>query len=144
MDSEAKMKIENINMELIDLSYKRMITTPQTTSVHIEDKIDLVDLAEDLTNFTLLISRTVYSKPESITIKIDCNATYYVDEKSKTNFKNRETMSEYIVSKFKVLSNNAGIGEVMSLLIAQVTSSFGRVPLVVSPYISKDDEKRES
>lgn len=134
-----KIFTDGMDVQLIAVKYKFISDVGEPNSKILPvDTFSLKKLYAD--RFVVSIKRMVSFEPKQLFyIDVESSATFYLDiKKMSGNFDSKEKMKEYLLDHLGEFVEASPVYNNISLLISQITSSFGRVPLVLPPNLIKD------
>ena len=140
-DLKIKMNIIGFNMELEKINYLRLEASTKTVSASVTQKAEIVKVEGDC--FVIRITRKVKTEPTNLfDLELSVLTFFTVDEETMINFKGLD-MKEYIDANLQEFIENSNAGSILSLLISQITSTCGALPLISPPFIKDEATPRE-
>ena len=137
MTAKQKLLVVGTNAFLEKVNYE-YIADPknQELAVRVEQTLDLVECT--FARVSVRITRKIYFDEETyFNMTISSIGDYFLDEaQSRKNFKNEQDMKEYTIQRLGFLVDKIQLGAYQSKIIADLTGSFGRTPLIVPAVIN--------
>ena len=124
---------ENYQYSLKNIDYKLLTSSPLSTNVEISIKDNISYEIKNNIEFVLLVDRKISFEPNQLyelSVCFSANLTIKDTEKIRN-----VTWDEELKSNPVLLNIIQGLLSRISMLIAQVTSSYGQNPLVTPPNI---------
>lgn len=122
------------SIELFSIEYKSVKSTNKLIgdlNIHYMDSLSIYDMTSD--KLSVIVTRNLKFDPESL---FRLSISYLIHHYVKDEFRKELDWESYDLDN-EIAGNYAyfaGVGmEAVSLLIGQITSSFGRVPIITNP-----------
>lgn len=134
-----KMQIVGANIKLLSIDFKTLKEyDDDSINFNFYDNKTLVKVAND--HFIVNIERRVnFVDGKLFDIAVVVEAILHFSEESNKNFKNSDDLKMYILERINFIIDQSPIMEGISLLISQITSSFGSVPLITPPVFKTEE-----
>ncbi len=132
-----KVYISGFGVRLISVDYK-LLRNPinENLEVSLTQNVNLKKL--EMNEFTLITERIVTFQPKDFyELKIVVEVDYRVNlEETIKNINNKEDLRDYVEKNMAVFFDKTPVGESISLLIGQITSTFGQYPIITPAKMS--------
>lgn len=136
--NNEKVYISGFGVRLISVDYK-LLRNPvnENLEVSLTQNINLKKL--EMNEFTLIAERIVKFQPnEFYELKVVVEVDYRVNlEETIKYINNKEDLRDYVEKNMAVFFDKTPVGESISLLIGQITSTFGQFPIITPAKMSK-------
>lgn len=130
----SKLNIIGTKVYLERIDYSSPDAMAGEYEIQIQQKLELLEFQNNV--IKIRMSREMIMNPKTnYFFKVSAVGAFKISEESRKNFKNEEDMKEYIISRMGFLVDKVQIGSTLSLIMANITSSFGSAPLIVPPII---------
>ena len=129
---EDKVYINKVNIDLDELTYKKIDNQSGEFKVNINQHLELVNISFD--TFTIKVTRTIDLTPKGLfNLNISLNVIFTIDkEKTAKNYMvSIEELSKHIDNHLNEFYNFSSADQHLSCLISQITSWFGKNPLIL-------------
>lgn len=130
---QPKVYVKRSEVSLIKVSYdEKEPNNSDIIKLRVADSVILTKFSRD--SFEIQIERSLSFKPESIfAIKIIAGAKLEINQElTNDNFESEESEKEYIEKNLQKFANHTQVCKAFSMTIAQLTSVFGRIPIITS------------
>jgi|LSQX01.2.fsa_nt_gb hypothetical protein len=131
---ETKFLIEKIEYQSIELDEED--TPEQRVSVHDEY---FIRTCEDDRLVIEIQRRIAFEPPGVFELSVVALLDNHIDKERSDKFANAEEIRDYVLDHIYDVISNSGIMAEVSLIIANITSSFGRIPLILPPDLILDE-----
>ncbi|MFV0553016.1 MAG: hypothetical protein ACK5L6_14000 [Anaerorhabdus sp.] len=137
-ENQHNVFINGVEARIDTIEYKSIEGNDEPKEIKDSQNLELIEFNNE--TFILKVHRTVNFIPSSMfQLDIKILIRFTIDEeKTMKNFKNYEEVKEYVDNKKIDFFNNVPIGSSLSLLIAQISSTFGSQPIILPPNIDGD------
>jgi hypothetical protein len=131
---EAKLFFENVKYSLENIHYKILKQAPQDEeiSVEIKDKFEIENLSFE--QIDLIVSRTIGFHPKCMfNLIVEAKLKLPLNQDDKKFIGTQENLTKYTNDHIETIINRSNLMETISLLVSQITSSYGKVPIISPP-----------
>lgn len=140
MEEAEKVFVNSVSVKLEKVEYEFKNDIEEGLEIHAVDALQLVSC--DTKHFIVRITRSLIFEPkEYYYLSVSSLIDFRIDEKTLTFFKNKEEIELYVSNKLSVFVEKTPILTSVSLLISQITSTFGRFPVITPPNVIKSETK---
>lgn len=126
-----KVYISGFGVRLISVDYK-LLRNPinENLEVSLTQNVNIKKL--EMNEFTLIAERIVKFKPNDFyELKIVVEIDYKINlEETIKHISNKDDLQDYVSNNMTVFFDKTPVGESISLLIGQITSTFGQYPII--------------
>ena len=135
---ENKVHYNKVNVDLDELTYKKIGSQSGEFKVNLNQHLELVDVSYD--TFTIKVTRTIDLTPKGLfDLCISLNVIFTIDKENtdKKYMKSVEELSKHIIEHLHEFYNFSSADQHLSCLISQITSWFGKNPLILPGKLEK-------
>ena len=129
---ENKVHVNKVNIDLEELSYTKIDSQSRKFRVNVSQQLKLVNVSFDA--FTIRVTRAIDLDPKGLfDLKISLNVMFTIDKEqtAKCFMDNLEDLSKHIDKHLVEFYGSSSADQHLSTLISQITSWFGKNPLVL-------------
>jgi hypothetical protein len=138
--SKDKLFINGVKVYLENIEYKS--TDINNIQIKISQNLDLVSCNKDM--IIIRMTRRIMSdKTDDFKLIVSSIGEFHLEERSMNNFKNLDEMEKYANERMGYIIDKVQMGSVMSQIIANVTGTFGRPPIILPAVINEDTFKKD-
>ena len=129
MSETKKLFLNGFSMYLDKIEYY-FIQNPKgdELQVHATEKYTLIKCTKK--DFLIEVKRIVEFEPNYFKVMATANVLFAIDEKTFDALPTKKDIEKYINENIKSIINKTPVGNGLALLIGQITSSFGNVPVI--------------
>lgn len=135
--NSEKVYISGFGVRLISVDYK-LLRNPinENLEVSLTQNVNIKKL--EMNEFTLTAERILKFQPkEFYELKVVVEIDYKVNlEETIKHIDSKEDLQKYVENNLTVFFDKTPVGESISLLIGQITSTFGQYPIITPAKIS--------
>lgn len=133
LDKEPKLYFENVSYLIEKITYKS-ISTEEGKELTVKF-LDTFKLGAISTNqIEVLVNRTLNFKPKSLyNLSIDVKLVLPLNQMEKKFPGSIEELEKYTLEHIEDIINRSNLMETVSLLIGQISSAYGQVPIITPP-----------
>lgn len=138
--NKDKLFINGVKVYLENIEYKS--TDFNNIQIKISQNLDLVSCSKDM--IIIRMTRKIMSdQVDDFKFIVSSIGEFHLEEKSMDNFKNLDEMKKYVNQRMGYIIDKVQMGSVMSQIIANVTGTFGRPPIILPAVINEDTFKKD-
>ena len=135
--SKDKLFINGVKVYLENIEYKS--TDINNIQIKISQNLDLVSCNKDM--IIIRMTRRIMSdKTDDFKLIVSSIGEFHLEERS---MKNLDEMEKYANERMGYIIDKVQMGSVMSQIIANVTGTFGRPPIILPAVINEDTFKKD-
>lgn len=133
---KKKLMIIGADVSLDTAEFHHVSLPSKEDEMNVEQQIDIVECTE--TAIHLKMTRKVStSKEHQVFVLASAVANFQVSEDSIEHFKDLEEMRAYVEKQAGILADQIQMGAELSRIIANLTGTFGRPPIILPPIINE-------
>lgn len=132
--SSTEYVLEKINYENVQLPGERQL------QVNVAQGGELVGCTKEVVTIRVE-SETTFDPDEYFHLKIAVLAYLYLDPRTYENLSTENKIREYVAANMPEILGKLAVWPGLSLLISQISSSFGKVPIILPPAYRPDQGK---
>ena len=139
-NSNARIYVKGVNLELNKIDYKAHPKVKKQVQIEATQNINLTDVSNN--KIVFMVERIIGFEPQSLFyLCIQVKVVLYITEDTLLNFENDLLkLEKYAKEKANILIAQSGVGNCLSLLIAQISSFGGGLPIVTPPDLKESKE----
>lgn len=140
LEKEPRLYFENVSYQLDKISYKahKSNDVEKKLLVKISDSFELRDVSFE--NINILVTRTISFKPKSLyDLSVSIKLILPLNQGANRFTGTRDDLVNYVSENIESIINRSELMETLSLLISQISSTFGKVPIITPPMYLKDN-----
>lgn len=139
--NEPRLYFENVRYNIENILYKSIKTSQSANklSVKITDAFTIEEI--NTKKIVVVVKRSIKFKPRSLfTLGIEIKMTLHLNQNDKKFRGTPEELNSYALENMDSIINRSNLMETVSLLIGQISSAYGNVPIITPPsYINDND-----
>ena len=129
---ECSISLENV-------TYNKLEENNGAVTLKVKDSIDIKEKENDIDSLEIIVSRNLTFEPRSLA---EINVSFGVELRLNDQYKNSEQL-DYARVRDEIISEDSVLTSIImsriSMLISQLTSSYGERPIVTPPSFLKDE-----
>lgn len=136
MENKEKLFINGVDAYLEKVEYNLADTISNSESMKVSQLLDLIECNEKC--IVIRMTREITSENDKdFYLSVSSIGKFYLDESSIKNFKDINEMHDYADDKKGFLVDKVQMGSVLSQIIANITGTFGRTPIILPAIINE-------
>lgn len=130
--AKPKLFFENVNIKLKNIEYKDLDPSIENVKVVFNDEFEFITCTKQ--EVVLHVQRTVTTDPIhlfELIIKIELRMA--LNQKEHKFDGNQNELKDYANEHITTIIDNSRCMQTISLLVSQISSAYGRIPIVTPP-----------
>ncbi len=138
-NSNARIYVKGVNLELNKIEFKTYPDVKKQVQIEATQGINLMDVFNE--KIVFMVERAIEFEPQALfSLCVQVKVELYINENTLLNFENDlSKLEEYAKDKADILIKQSGVGNCLSLLIAQISSFGGGLPIVTPPDLKESE-----
>lgn len=142
-----KLQIISVNAKVDKINYDSASIPEQKNNeegypMDIQQTVEVIFC--DYEKISVKIERALtLNKNDNPFIRASMIGDFFLDKTTKNNFKDSDEMLEYAKKRAGFLIDKIELGAFLSQLIANITGTFGNVPIILPPVLSDNKESNQ-
>lgn len=130
--AKPKLFFENVNIKLKNVEYKDLDPSIENVKVVFNDEFEFITCTKQ--EVVLHVQRTVTTDPIHLfELKIKIELRMALNQKEHKFDGNQNELKDYANEHITTIIDNSRCMQTISLLVSQISSAYGRIPIVTPP-----------
>lgn len=130
--AKPKLFFENVNIKLKNVEYKDLDPSIENVKVVFNDEFEFITCTKQ--EVVLHVQRTVTTNPIHLfELKIKIELRMALNQKEHKFDGNQNELKDYANEHITTIIDNSRCMQTISLLVSQISSAYGRIPIVTPP-----------
>lgn len=130
--AKPKLFFENVNIKLKNIEYKDLDPSIENVKVVFNDEFEFITCTKQ--EVVLHVQRTVTTNPIHLfELKIKIELRMALNQKEHKFDGNQNELKDYANEHITTIIDNSRCMQTISLLVSQISSAYGRIPIVTPP-----------
>jgi hypothetical protein len=130
--AKPKLFFENVNIKLKNIEYKDLDPSIENVKVVFNDEFEFITCTKQ--EVVLHVQRTVTTDPIHLfELKIKIELRMALNQKEHKFDGNQNELKDYANEHITTIIDNSRCMQTISLLVSQISSAYGRIPIVTPP-----------
>lgn len=137
--NQNKLQIIGVNTHLDQINYNCNNIPEKEGQINIQQTLSV--LTCDSEKISIKMERKLLiDGSDSPFLVVSAIGDFFLDQKTKDNFKSHDEMFEYANKRAGFLVDKIQMGSFLSQLIANITGTFANAPIVLPPIINENEQ----
>jgi len=141
---EPKLFFEDVKYNLERLSYKAVKTSNNNKDISMKPVDESIIRNIDFKEIVISVSRTINFEPKSyFSLVVESGLILPLSQNDNKFVGTIDELISYTNEHIDTIINNSSIMETISLLISQISSSYGNTPIITPPFFVKAENNEQ-
>jgi hypothetical protein len=139
-NNEPKLYFEDVKYNLEKITYKAVKPNHSDADISMKPVDEYCIKSIDFDEILITVTRTINFEPKSLfSLVVESVLFLPLNQKEKKFTGSKEELISYTNDHIDTIINNSSLMETISLLISQISSSYGRIPIITPPFFLKPE-----
>ena len=143
-NENPRLFFEDVKYSLEKISYKTLRSVSSDKEVEMKPLDEYKVQSLDFEKIVITVTRTISFEPKShFSLSVEAGLFLPLTQNERKFVGSLDELNNYTITHIDTIINNSSLMETISLLISQISSSYGRVPIITPPiFVGPENVKK--